>query len=146
MRFISALIVLGLFVVPAWGAADLVQARMFADVTAIQPGKPFTLGVLLTIKPGWHVYWKNPGDAGLPTRVKFTLPDGFTAGELRFPTPVRMTDPGNIVSFGYHNEVLLTAMIAPPASLKSGDPIAMTAKVDWLCSWPGEFENGSASG
>ncbi len=114
-------------------AADLVQAKLLADISAIQPGKPFTLGVLLTIKPSWHVYWKNPGDSGLPTRVQFTLPEGFTAGELQFPTPVRIVDVGNIVSFGYRDEVLLNTTITPPPTLKTGGTISITAKSDWLC-------------
>src|ERR1700722_3147986 len=82
-------------------AAPHVQAELLANTSAIQPGKPFWLGVRLTIDPGWHVYWKNPGDAGLATRVKFTLPNGFSAGPLQFPTPHRFDQPGNIVAFGY---------------------------------------------
>src|SRR5271170_1748892 len=87
--------------------AGHVKTELFADVSAIQPGKPFWLGVRLSIDPGWHIYWKNAGDAGLPTRVKFTLPDGFSAGPLQFPTPHRFDQPGNIVAFGYEDSVLL---------------------------------------
>ena len=77
----------------AWAGHLHVQASLVADTTGVSVGKPFTVGVLLKIDPGWHIYWKNPGDAGLPTKVKWTLPDGFTAGELRYPTPHEFTLP-----------------------------------------------------
>jgi thiol:disulfide interchange protein DsbD len=90
---------------------------MLADTSAVTPGKPFRIGVRLTIDPGWHVYWTNPGDAGLPTRVTFTGPDGFTIAPVQFPTPLRIEEPGPIVMFGYENSILLTALVTPPAQL-----------------------------
>ena len=93
------------------------------------------LGVQLWIDPGWHVYWKNPGDSGLPTRVKFTLPPGFTAGPLLFPTPLRIDLPGNIVALGYEDSVLLLAQVTPPAQLPSGFTGDFSAAISWLvCS------------
>ena len=97
----------------AQALAGHVQAELFADVSAIQPGKPFWLGVHITIDPGWHVYWKNPGDAGLPTSATLSLPDGFTAGPLEFPTPSRFEQPGDIVVFGYENSVMLLTQSDP---------------------------------
>ena len=55
---------------PAAGAQvpkDLVKAELLADVAAVKPGEEFTLGILLEIKPKWHVYWKYPGAFGSPT-------------------------------------------------------------------------------
>src|SRR4051794_15776316 len=86
---------------------DLVKAELRADVKTVRPGERFTVGVLLKIKPGWHVYWLNPGDSGLPTRVKFNLPEGFTAGPLKYPLPVRFDQAGGILGYGYHDEVML---------------------------------------
>src|SRR4051794_3025095 len=101
--------------VPRPGASsangELVRAKLLADVSAIQPGQPFTVGVLLTIEPGWHVYWKNPGDSGLSTSAKWTLPEGFKAGDLQFPVPTRFDLEGGLVNYGYHDEVMLTATI-----------------------------------
>src|ERR1700728_141868 len=101
----------------ATARAGHVQADLLSDVSAVQPGKPFWLGVRLKVDPGWHVYWKNPGDSGLPTRVKFSLPDGFTADALQFPAPQRLVLPGGIVCFGYENSVMLLAKITPPENL-----------------------------
>jgi DsbC/DsbD-like thiol-disulfide interchange protein len=116
------------------GAAppDLVQAKLLADVDSVKPGKPFNLGVLLTIKPGWHVYWKNPGDSGMATSVQWKLPDGFKAGELRFPIPVRFGQSGEVLGFGYHDELLLTATVTPPNNLDAGKPLQLAADVAWL--------------
>jgi len=98
----------------------------------VQPGKPFWLGVHLTIDPGWHVYWKNPGDTGLPTRVHLTLPDGFTAGPLQFPTPHRYQLPDNIVAFGYEDSVLLLTRVTPPDHLPADFNGNFQADVSWL--------------
>jgi DsbC/DsbD-like thiol-disulfide interchange protein len=126
---------LALLITAAHASAGHVQADLLANVSAIQPGQPFWLGVRLTIDPNWHVYWKNPGDAGLPTRVKLTLPDGFTADDIQFPTPRKFEQPGNIVVFGYEGSVVLLAKITPPASLAPDFQGQFLAAVNWLvCS------------
>jgi DsbC/DsbD-like thiol-disulfide interchange protein len=113
--------------------ASHVQARLIANVASVDPGKPFMLGVELTIDPGWHVYWKNPGDAGRPTRVKISAPEGFKVGELLYPVPARLEQPGNIVNFGYENKVLLMAQITPPAfAIKDQPQLAFSADISWL--------------
>src|SRR5437867_6329056 len=108
-----------------------VQAELLADVSAIQTGKPFTIGVRLTIRPGWHVYWKNPGDSGIPTTVEFTLPDGFVACELQYPVPHRIEAAGGIVNYGYEDEVMLLAKITTSTALKQ-QSVHLVAKVNWL--------------
>ncbi|MGD0462301.1 MAG: protein-disulfide reductase DsbD domain-containing protein [Tepidisphaeraceae bacterium] len=119
----------------ARASAAQVRAELLANVSSVQAGKPFWLGVRLSIDPGWHVYWKNPGDAGLPTRVTYTLPDGFSAGPLQFPTPLRYDQPGNIVAFGYENSVLLLTRVTPPANLPADFQGEFRAAVSWLvCS------------
>jgi thiol:disulfide interchange protein DsbD len=110
-----------------------VQAKLVADVDSIKAGEPFTAGVLLTIEPGWHVYWKNPGDSGLATSVgQWTVPDGFTVGPLQFPIPQRIEQPGNEVIYGYEKEVLLTCRITPPNNLQPGRALKFSAEVGFL--------------
>ncbi len=119
----------------ARASAAHVRAELLANVSSVQAGKPFWLGVRLSIDPGWHVYWKNPGDAGLPTRVAMTLPEGFSAGPLQFPTPHRYDQPGNIVAFGYEDSVLLLTRVTPPANLPADFQGEFRAAVSWLvCS------------
>lgn len=126
-----------LFAVSSIGRAapsgdELVQVKLLADVASIEPGKSFTVGVNFRMSPGWHIYWINPGDSGEATRVTFTLPPGFTASELRFPVPERIVSPGDIVSYGYENEVTLTATITPPSDLTGGTSVSIGVRADWL--------------
>lgn len=115
--------------VVAQTAADLVQPKLLADVAAIESGKPFTVAVQLKMAPRWHIYWINPGDAGIPTTVKFELPEGFTVSKLEYPTPVRLEQTGGIIMYGYADQVMLLATITPPAKASTANvPIAATVK------------------
>lgn len=113
--------------------ASPVKATLLADVSAIKPGDPFTVGVLLEMEPEWHVYWTNPGDAGLAPSIKFTLPPGFSASPLAFPIPTRFDQPDNAVAYGYRDRVLLTARITTPKDLPFGRDVEIGASVSWLC-------------
>src|SRR3954447_3387972 len=108
-----------------------VKAQLLADVSAVAPGHPFDVGVLMKIDPGWDVYWQNPGDAGLATSVRFTLPDGWKASDLRFPLPTQFTVEHS-VTYGYENEVMLLATITPPANARAGENATISAAVAWL--------------
>jgi thiol:disulfide interchange protein DsbD len=108
-----------------------VQVRLVAEREAIRPGAPFSLGLHFQIAPGWHIYWLNPGDSGQPPRAKWILPEGFRAGELEWPAPVRMGS-GSVVDFGYDSDVLLAARITPPAWLRTGSSAVLAAEVNWL--------------
>ncbi|HEX8897795.1 MAG TPA: protein-disulfide reductase DsbD domain-containing protein, partial [Chthoniobacterales bacterium] len=110
---------------------ELVQAKLLADVSAIVPGKPFTAGLLLHMVPNWHTYWKFPGDAGIPTEINWKLPDGWKVGEIQWPIPLKLDEPGDIQIYGYHDEVLLLEEITPPSSL-SGSTIELAAEASWL--------------
>jgi thiol:disulfide interchange protein len=114
-----------------YNGKELVKASLIADVTAIQASQKFRLGVLYRIEPGWHIYWKYSGDSGLPTKIEWQLPQGFKAGELQWPLPVRDKEPGDLVVFDYPSEVLLFAEIETPATLPPG-PISIGAKTNWL--------------
>jgi DsbC/DsbD-like thiol-disulfide interchange protein len=111
---------------------DIVDVQLLADTAAVEAGKPFELGVLLTIKPKWHIYWINPGDAGDPTTVTWQLPPGFTAGPLKYPTPVRFEQEGPVISFGYEDRVLLASTITPPAELRAGETLRFAADAAWM--------------
>jgi thiol:disulfide interchange protein DsbD len=107
-----------------------VKASLVSDVDAVRPDQPLTLGIRLEMEKGWHTYWRNPGDSGLPTRVKWALPEGFVVGEIRWPYPIRF-ETGPLVSYGYEHEVLLPVEVRVPALPGSGD-VRIAARVDWL--------------
>ncbi len=117
---------------PARGQAPPRHTKisLVAETDAVQPGRPLHLAIRLQMEPGWHTYWRNPGDAGLPTRVRWTLPSGFEAGELRWPYPERFTQ-GAVGSYGYEHEVLLLDAVRVPASVTEKE-VRLGAHVDWL--------------
>src|ERR1700736_898708 len=110
---------------------ELVKAALLADTSAVVPGKPFTVGLLLRMAPGWHTYWKFSGDAGLPTEIKWKLPPGWKAGEILWPIPLKTNDPGDIQTYGYQDEVLLMQEITPP-SVIDNSVVKLAAEANWL--------------
>ncbi len=111
---------------------ELVDATLVSDAAAVEPGGKVWLGVQLDIEPKWHVYWQNPGDAGLATDVRWTLPDGYEAGPLRWPLPHRYLDPGDITSYGYADSVMLLTQVNVPDDATPGQTVTFTAEVNWL--------------
>lgn len=127
-----ALLILGaLNSTPARAAATAhATAEIVADVSTIKAGEFFNVGILIHVEPGWHVYWKNPGDSGLPTSVTLTAPEGFVVGEVKYPTPTTFDLPSGKV-FGYADEVMLIVSVLPPKELPAGK-VTLSAAVDWL--------------
>src|SRR6184192_3360085 len=110
---------------------ELVKAELLSDTNAVVPGKPFTVGLLLRMAPGWHTYWKFSGDAGLPTELKCKLPPGWKISEIQWPIPLKTIDPGDIQTYGYVDEVLLMQEITPPPKLDSSSA-KLSADANWL--------------
>ena len=108
-----------------------VQAGLVSEQTSIQPATPFWVALSLRMAPDWHVYWKNPGDAGLPTTLDWSLPPGFSVGPLQWPIPERIESQG-LLSYGYSAQVLLLARITPPAGLRNGQEVTLKARASWL--------------
>jgi thiol:disulfide interchange protein len=110
---------------------QLVKAELLAGTNPVVPGKPFTVGLLLRMAPGWHTYWKFSGDAGLPTELKWKLPSDWKIGEIQWPIPLKTIDPGDIETYGYENEVLLMQEITPPQKIDSSS-VKLSADASWL--------------
>ena len=110
----------------------LVSAKLIPSTTAVVPGQPFEVGLLLEMAPGWHTYWEYSGDAGLPTKIAWALPAGFQSGPIQWPAPHLMIEPGEIWTYGYDGKVLLITTIIPPADLPVGKTVTLRAKASWL--------------
>jgi thiol:disulfide interchange protein DsbD len=107
---------------------DHVKASLLAYAPqGIGAGQPLQLGLQLEHKDGWHTYWKNPGDSGLPVTLAWTLPAGVTAGPIAWPVPKRLPY-GPLVNYGYDGTVLL------PVALQGAGPGALDVKLhaEWL--------------
>ncbi len=109
-----------------------VKAELLADASAIKPGETFHIGVNLVMDDGWHVYWLNPGDSGLPTTVAWKVPEGFKVVAMEYPAPVQFDQAGGVVGYGYRDSVLLIAKVTAPADLKPGTKIQISATASWL--------------
>jgi DsbC/DsbD-like thiol-disulfide interchange protein len=131
-RFLGKTAVAGVLAAAATVAADErhVRASLVCDAGALDGGESFTLGVLFEPEPGWHIYWRNPGEAGLATEVVYGLPEGFLAGEVRWPTPVFFEQPGGLAGYGYEQPVVLAAEIRPPAGAPTRANVTLEAS--WL--------------
>ena len=108
-----------------------VEAELIARHTTFQPGKPIELALRLKIIDHWHTYWRNPGDSGLPTRLKWTLPPGFVASEIAWPYPKKLP-LGPLMNFGYEGDAMHLVTLQTPASTKLGERVTLSAKADWL--------------
>ena len=111
--------------------ADLVTASLLAEPAMVAGAQPFTLAVRMQVKRGWHVYWRNPGDSGLPPDVTWTLPAGFGPGAIRWPAPERLPI-ADLMNYGYEGEVTLLVPVTPPPSLDPADPVRIRAKLTYL--------------
>jgi DsbC/DsbD-like thiol-disulfide interchange protein len=137
MRFLRPILA---FVLPLVAAGPALAASSSADlphvhVQLIAPDAQFhtgtnNAGLYFKLEPGWHVYWRNPGDAGEPPHLKWTLPQGITAGPLQFPVPKRLP-LGPLMDFGYEDEVLFPFRLDVSGSAPAG-PAVLHSKVDWL--------------
>ena len=110
--------------------APHVHVQLVVPASTLARGKAADAGLYFKIDSGWHVYWKNAGDAGEPPHLKWTLPQGITAGPLQFPAPKRLPLPP-LMDFGYEDEVLFPFQLNVAQSASAGSAVLHT-KADWL--------------
>lgn len=109
-----------------------VNAKLISDVISVQPGDSFRLGALIEIDPGWHVYWKNPGDSGLPTKLEFEIPRSFDQTNIFWPIPSSFKSPQGGVDYGYEDSVLLWTNIEVPEDTKLSSNPKIQAELSWI--------------
>ena len=112
-----------------------VQAELIAEHASIQPGGATRIGVHFEIEEGWHIYAQDPGDAGLPTQITWTVPTNATVSELHWPPHHEFLDPGDIRTFGYSGTTVLYSTLTYRQAGVAGTPILelpIQASVKWL--------------
>lgn len=107
------------------------ELTLHSPVSRVVPGQAVTMALRLTLDAGWHTYWQNGGDAGLPLNVSWTLPDGVSAGPIRFPVPGLMPEPP-LMSYGYKREVTFLVDVEFAPTLAVGRRLEIAAAADWL--------------
>jgi thiol:disulfide interchange protein len=108
-----------------------IESELVAQEAGIAPGGTVYVALRQKIIPGWHTYWRNPGDAGEATRIAWTLPVGWTAGDMVWPTP-RTARLGPLLDYAYEGEVLIPVPITAPADAQVGTTISLNAAVSYL--------------
>ena len=117
-------------------AAALIGQEPSCTVTALpasdtgRGGKPIEIALKFEFEKGWHIYWKNPGDSGEATSVKWNLPIGWSVADLRFPTPHAIS-AGGTINYGYEDRVTLIAKLNPPNGY-SGEPVKFSGEASYL--------------
>ena len=126
------LLAAGVPLLAASNSADVphLHVQLVVPASALSRGQTAKAAFYFKLEEGWHVYWKNAGDSGEPPHVKWTLPNGITAGPLQFPAPSRLPLPP-LMDFGYENEVLFPFDLKAAPSAQTGSA-TLHAKVDWL--------------
>ena len=110
------------------------EAELVVDAVSIAPGDTLRAALRLKPDPGWHVYWSNPGDAGLPPTLEWSLPslpEGWRAGPLEFPVP-RIIETPPFASFGYKEEVWYPVRVTAPSGDFAGAEATLRARAEWL--------------
>ena len=120
---------------PSFGdsfAAHHTQAKLILNRDTFYPdpgGRPVAL-VDLKMEPGWHTYWKNPGDAGSPTKIEWQLPPGITVVDSGWPVPKKIP-PAEVTTYGYEDEVVLPSVLEIASNTPPGR-LVIKAHVSWL--------------
>ncbi len=112
-------------------AGDHITVEMVAEDLRAAPGADAWLGLHIVPEAGWHVYWRNPGDSGLPTKIAWTLPEGVIAGDISWPYPQRLPF-GDLVSYGYGEDHILLTPMHVPVDWPAGKTLPIAAKASWL--------------
>ncbi len=108
-----------------------VTVELVSQTTGVSPGGETYVALVQDIQPGWHTYWRNSGDSGAATEIKWTLPSGWSAGDIIWATPTRQPT-GPLMNYGYHDRVLLPVAIRAPRSARPGQSVSLKAHVSLL--------------
>jgi DsbC/DsbD-like thiol-disulfide interchange protein len=119
-------------VASAWAVNGPSRVRLITPyrVAPATGGADLRLGLHFLLEPGWHVYWKNSGDAGYPPVIALSGSPVPVVGELLWPAPQRFELRGGLVAFGYEGEVVYPVRVRPGAG--SGSPEQLNAELDYL--------------
>ncbi len=122
------LLLLALLLIPTLADARGIEPELVAEGPAPAGGE-VELAIHMRTNPGWHGYWLNPGDAGLPMMVDWHLPKGFSAGPPRYPVPTRLTVAG-LMNYVFERDYAVLVRLKVPAGAAGTVPIR--ADAHWL--------------
>ncbi len=134
MNRLAALLLFAL-ALPAGSAAVAaprhMQVSLVPETRSVPPGGGVTLAFAMRPEPGWHGYWRNPGDAGAEPRVRWRLPEGWTAGPLEYPVPDRFVALG-LTNYVFERDHALLATLRVPPAQEPGVTVPVDVRIDYL--------------
>ncbi|WP_031555735.1 protein-disulfide reductase DsbD family protein [Parvularcula oceani] len=110
---------------------DHAASRLIAEREGAVPGETAWIALRQELEEHWHVYWRNPGDSGLPLEIDWTLPEGFEAGEVIYPLPHRLP-LGPLVNYGHEGEPVFLVPLSVPETAQAGETARIVAEANWL--------------
>lgn len=110
--------------------------ELFSTVAKIKAGETFDVGFRFQMEPGWHIYWKNPGDSGTSLQLSWEVPGALLPSDIKWPVPRRIP-VGPLANYGYENDVLLPVSIGwrAPAEWSGEDLAAKSLKLQVRAEW-----------
>jgi thiol:disulfide interchange protein DsbD len=129
-KWLAGLVLLLLLHCPVVQAAHTRARLLLADEQA-KPGSTVLAGIELRMEPGWHTYWKNSGDSGSATEVKWQLPPSVKAGPLQWPLPRKLMESTNLTTYVYDDRVVLLVPLTVSQNVSPG-PLQLKAGLTWL--------------
>ncbi|HXV25298.1 MAG TPA: protein-disulfide reductase DsbD domain-containing protein [Alphaproteobacteria bacterium] len=140
LLILSILVPIGTFLQPsgakaaasAWAEGEQAQLRLISASDAVGTEAAVTLGLEVRLEPSWKIYWRSPGDAGLPPDFDWSGSRNFDSAEIRWPVPHRFSLFG-LDTFGYEGQVVLPLIVRLTSP---GEPVDLNAHVRYLVCDP----------
>jgi DsbC/DsbD-like thiol-disulfide interchange protein len=106
------------------------SAKIIVDSYSLEKSRSVPIGILIDLEKDWHIYWRNPGDSGMPTAIDFEIPEGVSISEIEWLVP-NVFEYEGLASYGYDGQILLIAELNVPESFVSNS-ITVSAKIKSL--------------
>ena len=131
--FVAGLLMAGAALAQSVVTTPQVRAELWVHAPqGLVGGQPVWLGLSLQHQPGWHTYWKNAGDSGLPTQLDWELPAGVTPGALAWPLPTKLS-VADLTNYGFEGKSLLgVPLTIAPTFNPPGGLLEIKLKASWL--------------
>ncbi len=111
---------------------DNAEIELISEQSTIQPGESFWIGLRMDLRDDWYVYYRNPGDSGMPMMVEWLHEADFNIGEIQWPVPTWIDVSGGLNSYGYYDNILFMMEATAPPGLTPGESYTLIAEADWL--------------
>lgn len=108
------------------------EVELISENQSIQPGETFWIGVRMDLRDGWYVYYRNPGDSGMPLMTEWMHKKDFQIGEIQWPYPLWIEVGASLASYGYYGDVLFMMEATAPSALEPGTKYILKAEADYL--------------